>query len=525
MTPTEEQQAAIDLFGTGEHLVIEAGAGTGKTSTLKLLAQSCPRRSGKFVAFNKAIVTDAGRKMPANVTASTAHSLAFQAVGKRYAHRLGSARMKSMQIARELGIDDVVVDVGGTPRRLAPGYLAGHVMRAVTRFCQTADPEPTWRHFPRIDAIDPAVRIEMRYHDETGGARTKSFDSAEQAEAFARTVEVVKAPRCWPETRRDNANNRDVAKHLEQPLRRAWKDLQDLNGRLPYKHEHYLKAWQLSDPTIYADFVLFDEAQDANPVMLAVVAAQTEAQRIYVGDANQQIYEWTGAVNALDSIDGAKRTALTQSFRFGPLIAATANLVLDWLESDLRIRGTDSIESDVRPIANPDVILCRTNACAVETVLGLLEAGRQVALVGGAADVVSFARAAEELQTEGQCFHPELSCFDSWAEVQDYVANDPQGSELKLLVGLIDDYSTDTIIDGLSRTTREDRADIVISTSHKAKGREWAQVRLAGDFPDGAGDEIDAAELRLLYVAVTRARMVLDNRAVPLFFHSASEVS
>jgi MoxR-like ATPase len=38
--PTDEQQEALRLFATGKSLAIEAGAGAGKTSTLKLLAES-----------------------------------------------------------------------------------------------------------------------------------------------------------------------------------------------------------------------------------------------------------------------------------------------------------------------------------------------------------------------------------------------------------------------------------------------------------------------------------------------------
>jgi ATP-dependent exoDNAse (exonuclease V) beta subunit len=36
--PTGEQQAIIDASQSGADLVIEAGAGTGKTSTLRLVA-------------------------------------------------------------------------------------------------------------------------------------------------------------------------------------------------------------------------------------------------------------------------------------------------------------------------------------------------------------------------------------------------------------------------------------------------------------------------------------------------------
>ena len=38
LTPTTEQQAAVDAFTTGSTVVVHAGAGTGKTSTLRLLA-------------------------------------------------------------------------------------------------------------------------------------------------------------------------------------------------------------------------------------------------------------------------------------------------------------------------------------------------------------------------------------------------------------------------------------------------------------------------------------------------------
>lgn len=64
----------------------------------------------------------------------------------------------------------------------------------------------------------------------------------------------------------------------------------------------------------------------------------------------------------------------------------------------------------------------------------------------------------------------------------------------------------------------EDDSDIIVSTAHKAKGREWSKVRLMDDFLKSqarrqnqaekheATDGHDPAELRLFYVALTRAR-------------------
>lgn len=475
-TPTPEQEQALAMFRFGDNLAIEAGAGTGKTSTLRLIAGSTPAR-GQYLAFNRAIVQDAKASMPETVQADTAHALAFRQVGKRYAHRLKSGRQTSTQIARLLDLGPLVVSNQAGRKVLQPGYLAGLVNRAVTIFCQTADAEPGPRHVPYIDGID--------LPDSTG--------------------------------RRTWANNDLVRAHIADAITKAWADAQDPAGRLRFRHEHYLKMWQLSRPTIHADYILFDEAQDASPVMLDVVARQEHAQLVFVGDSQQQIYEFTGAVNALAKVPAGQRTMLTQSFRFGPAIADVANLLLADLPTEMRLAGSPHLASTVDRLEAPDCVLTRTNAAAVNRVLTEQKHGRTVHLVGGGSEVVAFAEAAERLMAGQSCWHPELACFDSWGEVAAYVANDPNGSELALLVKLVDDFGTDVIRKALGGMTPEADAEVIVSTAHKAKGREWARVQLADDFTDprstlqrAADPTFGDGDLRLLYVAVTRAREVLD---------------
>jgi superfamily I DNA/RNA helicase len=59
-------------------------------------------------------------------------------------------------------------------------------------------------------------------------------------------------------------------------------------------------------------------------------------------------------------------------------------------------------------------------------------------------------------------------------------------------------------------------AEVVVSTAHKAKGREWPTVRIAGDFSEprrchnSQPAQIPRADTMLAYVAVTRARHTLD---------------
>lgn len=482
-TPTAEQVACLALYASGDSMVIEAGAGTGKTSTLRLLAASDPTKRVQYLAFNKAIVVDVSGSMPTNVQARTVHSLAFAAVGRQYAGRIkNSARMTSQQIARTLIIDPIYVGDGEARRALQPGFLAGHVMRALGQFCRTADPEPTVKHFAAIDAVDGLDSL---------GART--YDGSNM-----------------------------IARTLLPALKRAWTDIQSTTGTLPFKHDHYLKIWQLSHPVINADVIMFDEAQDANPLMADVVARQTHAQRVYVGDSAQAIYEFTGAVNALADMkgEGLQVATLSQSFRFGPAIAARANDFLDTLDADIRLTGLDTVASILGPIADPDAILTRTNACAVEAILTAKQNGVTAHLVGKGTETLRFAEAVEELQATGTTGYPDLACFTSWEEVQRYAQEDALGEDLALNVRLVEKYTTTTIISALRYMPDEADATLIVSTAHKAKGREWDRVEIAQDFAPKPGKDGEApkepsqSEIRLRYVAVTRAKLALDASAL-----------
>lgn len=483
--PTAEQDAALAAYATGDDLIIEAGAGTGKTSTLELLARSDPGRHGQYIAFNKAIVNDAQERMPGHVKASTAHSLAFRAVGYRYADRLNnSRRMRGWEIAAALGIHrPLKLQIGKADLALEDSVLASIVMQAVTNFCQSADSAPGEQHVSYQEGID---------------------------------LPGEDGKRGW-------TNNRILRAHVAPFVARAWDDLNRTDsGRLQYKHEHYLKTWQLSGPSIGADVIFFDEAQDVSPVLAAIVDDQTHAQRVYVGDSNQAIYAWLGAIDALARFTAPNRTMLTQSFRFGPAIADVANRVLAALPTDMRLVGTPDIGSVVGPVADADAILCRTNAVAVQELLDGLAIGRRAHMVGGGVDVTAFCRGAEALQGGRRSDHPDLACFTTWGQVQEYVDHDRQGDELRLLVNLVDRFGAGVIVGAIQSMPREDDADLVISTAHKAKGRQWRSVRLACDFNrDDPADSTDEKpgpsdeELRLLYVAVTRARIELDADAVP----------
>lgn len=466
--PTPEQADAITKAANGANLAIEALAGTGKTSTLKLIGDRLAPKTGHYLAFNKQIAAEAKRKMPTTVHACTVHKLAYDKIGVLYRDRLDNQqRSRYREIAQKWNAPRVVVhDHLGEATSFSAAAVTGYAIRTVDRFCMTADEHIEAKHVPRVNKLDAAGK--------------------------------------W-------ANNDEFARRVAPIAQKAWDDLQAKDqGLVYYTPSHFLKMWQLTGPTIHSDFILYDEAQDANPVMLDIIQRQ-DSQLVFVGDPNQQIYGWNGAVDAMEKLEGS-RARLTKSFRFGPNIAEIANGLLTLLEAGVKVTGAGRTAGIVDTADRPDVILCRTNAETVSQAIYYLLDNRKVAIVGGVNHVVSFAKAARDLMDRGWTSHNDLAVFNSWVEVVEF-CRDPStaSADIDGLVKLVDEFGTTELIARLRRCVQPHQADIVLSTAHKSKGLEWPTVKIAGDFANPEQhEELGAAEHRLMYVAVTRAQSQLD---------------
>lgn len=474
---TPEQDAAITAFVAGQSIVLSAFAGTGKTTTLKGMALAAPDRSCLYLAYNKAIQTDAAASFPSNVKCQTAHSVAYgwmmrQTDGKVIMNKLRTtSRVPSWEAARKLGIPASGFYSGeGAMRQNA---CASAIMQTIARFCNSADKEITRYHVPF------------------------EFEGDTQAQFTAFIVPFA---------------------------RKAWNDLISKTGTLKFTHDCYLKLWSLACPVLNFDAILFDEAQDANPCIASVVAAQT-SQVVMVGDSNQAIYGWRGAVDAMASFEADTHLAITQSFRFGPAVAAEANKFLALLGAEGTVKGFDKIDSQVSAIADPNVILCRTNAQAIAEAMEAQSQGKTVALVGGTKDIERFVKAAEKVMDGKKTEHEDLISFESWGDVCEYVKG-AEGRDLKVMVNLINAYGTQAILEVCSQSVNEDDADLIVSTAHKAKGREWNAVKLASDFrqPED-GNDVSKPELMLLYVSVTRAKLALDCTSVAWIDNYSTDVA
>jgi superfamily I DNA/RNA helicase len=160
-----------------------------------------------------------------------------------------------------------------------------------------------------------------------------------------------------------------------------------------------------------------------------------------------------------------------------------------------------------------DAILCRTNARAMELLLSGLVHGDKVSLQADHQKLSRFVDAASLLKQGKRITDvPELAWFNSWHDVHEYCETN-DGSDIKPLVKLVDDHGTEPLKKALAKITPIEQADYVISTAHKAKGLEWNRVHIEDDYQfkiNGLEHKITDEELRLLYVACTRAKVSLN---------------
>jgi superfamily I DNA/RNA helicase len=466
MNLTQEQQticeAARDL---GEHssLKIQAFAGTGKTTTLAAIARSLPERRFLYLVFNRAAAEEAELKMPSNVSARTAHALAFRSVGHLYKSRLVSS---------------------------------------------------PWAWFPYLKEKMPrALEAVMRTGRDATSAGAVIIRTLEQ---FLRTTDgaigAIHAP-YWCDDQVGLA-----AGYAAETL---WKNICKLNSTAPVTHDCYLKLFYLQGRELAPrDWtVMLDEAQDADPVILGLLERH-RGPRIIVGDKYQQLYQWRGAVNALNRMraDSAE-LSLTQTFRFGTEAAAWANRVLEIIGEKLRIipaAHPTTVSIEKKPVS-VDVLLARTNAGTLDEAIEGLERKRKVHVMGGADPLIKLIRGAWDLY-RGDPPSGELVVFTSWDELKAAAQGQKDGAPgdpgLQVLVRLIKDRDRGVLHMCRQLETCVESpaaAQITVSTVHKAKGLEWPRVSMSSDFNqfvklEGGKSVIDLEEAYIMYVALTRAR-------------------
>lgn len=475
--PSSEQDAILKaFFGEGD-IKILAGAGTGKTTTLQLLANSTKSKI-TYLTFNKRTAVEASGKFATNVSATTIHAFAYSqltAQGKeRWLDRLRVGIEPISVTARRLGaMEPGFIEAFGSPelaRRLTPYDLTKMAVDTVITFCHSSNRTLLARH---VSTGRTAI-----------GLRPALIP-----------LVLLMAEEHW-------------ANIVDEKI-----------SDMPILHDHYLKSWLLTNPVLGArgEILFVDEAQDLTPGVARAIQIQKHLKKVFVGDPNQSIYGFAGGKDSLATILTTHTLPLTTSWRFGPAAADIANGWLRTLNARHTLRPNPMQTTFIGPCEQPDAVLTRTNSVAVEELMALQQLGRTATLRSDYPSISALLRAATDLMEGRRPGHPMLRSFRSWGEVREHVRYDSSAHELVTWTKLIEDYGVSELDRIITAASFGSGTGAVISTAHKAKGLEWDSVRIANDFAvilaraALAGDKNQLAEeKRLAYVAVTRARRHLD---------------
>lgn len=454
-TLTAEQREIV--LSQARCIHVHAFAGTGKTTVLTEYADARPDKRILYLAYNRTTAQEARAKFGRHVTCMTTHALAWHSHGKKFEHKLGNLRERHVMTA--LAVD---------PK------LAHFVVKTVEAFLHSARDGLLEEHVP-------------------------SF-----VPTSAKTEVLSRANRIW-----------------------SW--MCDVGRKdIPMPHDGYLKLYALSKPSLSSryDIILFDEAQDANPVTADLIRRQRDRCTIVlVGDPHQAIYRFRGAVDALANADGATILPLTCSFRFGEEIALLNTVFLKLFKGETRqLLGLRKDAGDFLDVRRefPMTHLGRTNATVFRRAFRGL--GRHRLHFVGGIESYAFDKLLDvhRLALRIKPIDPFYRSFDSVGELRAY-AKTVMDKENIGLIRLTSAYGDEIphLVDRVKAEAVCDQRDatLILSTTHKSKGLEFRQVKVADDdFEKLVTDDhglrvMDTPELveeaNLHYVAMTRATHAL----------------
>jgi len=479
MELTTEQQDIINSTG---NIKINAVAGSGKTTTIIEYAKTRPKNSKiLYLAFNKSVRTEAMSKFAvkgvSNVQVETAHSLAYKHIVYNHNYTVRPQGYKSYEIAELLGLRSV----GEKHSEL---IVANHIGKFISYFCNS----------------DKQKVNELNYADVVSDSAARAF--------------VTK-----------------YYDHIENKTRHL---LSKMNaGELEITHDFYLKKFQLSNPVLNFDYILFDEGQDASAAMLDVFFKQN-ATKVIVGDTHQQIYSWRYAVNSLEKAN-FKTYRLTNSFRFSQDIANLALEVLNWKSHITNYSPIKIIGKNISKQDKVSAILGRTNIGLLLKAIEIVTEKKNIKHLYFEGNINSYTYA-----DEGASLYDILNLYNERhqlikdklvrkmkdiRELQVYIEKTGD-SQFAMLVEIVKKYGNE--IPGIIRTIKDkhvendekEKAEITFSTVHRCKGMEYDVVEIADDFMTEEKLEKQALEIKdgelsvsklneeinLLYVAITRTK-------------------
>lgn len=479
MELTKEQ---YDIINSTGNIKINAVAGSGKTTTVIEYAKARPQNSKiLYLAFNKSVKLEAVKKFQekglSNVTVETAHSLAYKNIVFKHHYKVRHQGFKTHEVAELLNLK-------GNGEKHAEYIIANHINKFIAYFCNS--------NKPKIQ--------DLNYLDIVSDNKAKTFVTT-----FYDYIET---------------QTRILLSKMDK-------------GEIEITHDFYLKKFQLSNPALNFDYILFDEGQDASPAMLDIFLKQ-KANKIIVGDTHQQIYGWRYAVNSLEKTD-FKTYQLSTSFRFSQDVANLGMEVLKWKNhlddyKPLSITGKGDTKTH-----KVKAVLARTNLGLLLKAIEYVTEKKKIKHIYFEGNINSYTYA-----DEGASLYDILNLYNGknglirdklikemkdLDELEDYIEK-TEDVQLGLMIEIVREYGNEipSIIKKIKakhvENDEKEKAEMIFSTVHRCKGMEYDAIQIVNDFiteekleklkSDAKEKNIDVSkineEINLLYVAVTRTK-------------------
>lgn len=457
MDPTEEQHHILSLATTSEaNLLINALAGTGKTSTLELIERAVDTRPILYLCFNKKIADEASRRMLSTTTVRTFNSLGHRIWAKSCGRNLSLDPKKSQTILRSL-IDEL-------PRK---------------------DQGPLWDSFWEVVhgvALAKAVGYvpEGKYPNAKRLTTTSAFHASLDETPDDLTADLIDAV-------------------LTRSIQAAYA------GNIDYNDQVYMPALFGG---VFPRFPLVkvDEVQDLNPVNHALLDRLVKHRLIAVGDPWQSIYRFRGAMQSGMATLGSRFTCtpldLSVSFRCPQAIVENARWRVPhfkWIKEGGYVETLAQLSP--HDITDGGTFLCRNNAPLFKTAMLLLASGRSVSVAGSdiGPKLIALLR---KMGDESANRETVMSAIDTWLEER-LARGSTTAQDLADCMRVFASHGS-TLGQAISYAEHlfAQRGTIRLMTGHKAKGLEFDTVYHL----DPWLCREDEQDLNLRYVIDTRSK-------------------
>ena len=290
------------------------------------------------------------------------------------------------------------------------------------------------------------------------------------------------------------------------------------------------------------DFIFIDECQDINKAEreLVLKCFKMGTRMVSVGDKNQMLYEFSGAdsesFSILSSMPNTERLPLSISYRCPKKVVDLAKTLVPTIEAaENAIEGEIARDVPLDIVGDGDMILCRNNAPLVQIYNEFLKLGKKCHIMGKdiGRNLKAIVKSTRQEELNADClkdgvfvrlyddlFVSRNKLMEKFGIDDASAINSPQIQNkldmIRALEVLSEGINTsDEIISKIDEIfpKRDKKSGISLSTIHKAKGLEADNVYIACKslMPSKSAkkDWEVKQEYNLMYVAYTRAKKTL----------------